>query len=283
MIVERHLQARGPIDAGHLLAFLGAHAVPGVETWDAATYARTLALPNGAATATLSAADDGVRVTLHCDPGDTDEAVRRLTHLCGLDDDPSEAEAALVNDPMLRPLIRQRPGVRGPGSVDHAETLVRTVVGQQVSLAGASAAAGRIVAAAGTPLGAAGHGLTHLFPTPCQLAALDPETLPMPRARGRCVVGVALALAHEPALVEDDGALLALPGVGPWTVDYTRFRTRRDPDVLLAGDLAVRRQVETTGRVGTPDAVRTLSAAWSPYRSTAMMHLWAAYLDRSAR
>jgi AraC family transcriptional regulator of adaptative response / DNA-3-methyladenine glycosylase II len=63
----------------------------------------------------------------------------------------------------------------------------------------------------------------------------------MPRARARCVVGLARALADDPGLADDDAALMALPGIGPWTVDYARFRNRRDPDVLLASDLAVRR------------------------------------------
>lgn len=279
-VVEEHLPATGPVDATRLLAFLGAHAVPGVETWDGTTYARTLDLPQAGGTAVLAAAVDGVVLTLTCHPDDVTEAVRRLTHLLGLDDDPQPAEQALCDDPHLGALVRSRPGLRRPGSVDAAETLLRTVVGQQVSLAGASAAAGRLVALAGRRLSSPVGGLTHQFPTPARLARLDPLALPMPRARGRCVVGLARSLADDPMLADDDAALLALPGIGPWTVDYARFRNRRDPDVLLAGDLAVRRQLEATGADGSPDDVRRLGEAWSPHRSTAMMHLWAEYLDR---
>ncbi|HZI95916.1 MAG TPA: AlkA N-terminal domain-containing protein [Actinomycetales bacterium] len=252
-----------------LLAFLGAHAVPGVESWDGETYARTLALPHGPGVVRV-AGDD---VSVEADTRDTDEATARVRHLLGLDDDTSPAEGALAGDPHVGPLVARRPGLRRPGSADHAETLFRTVVGQQVSLAGASAAAARLVTAAGTRLERSSSGLTHLFPTPSQLAALDPESLPLPRARSRCVVAVARALADDPALIEDDAALLALPGIGPWTVDYTRFRTRRDPDVWLASDLAVRRQLEAM-RID-PEAAVT----WAPYRSTVMMHLWAEYLD----
>lgn len=254
---------------GRLLGFLGAHAVPGIETWDGETYARTLALPHGPGVVRVSADD----VTLEADPRDTDDADVRVRHLLGLDDDTAPAERALASDPHVGPLVARRAGLRRPGSVDHAETLVRTVVGQQVSLAGASAAAARLVTAAGTPLERPSSGLTHLFPTPAQLAALDPTTLPMPRARGRCVVAVAAALADDPTLVADDAALLALPGIGLWTVDYTRFRTRRDPDVWLGSDLAIRRQLDA---MGLDPAV---AVTWAPYRSTVMMHLWAAYLD----
>lgn len=252
-----------------LLAFLGAHAVPGIETWDGETYARTLALPHGPGVVRVSGDD----VTLDVDPRDTDDAGSRVRHLLGLDDDTAPAERALAADPHVGPLVARRPGLRRPGSADHAETLVRTVVGQQVSLAGASVAAARLVEAAGTPLERPSSGLTHLFPTPQQLAALDPETLPMPRARGRCVVAVARALDDDPALIADDDRLLALPGIGPWTVDYTRLRTRRDPDVWLGSDLAIRRQLEAMG------LEPTVAVTWAPYRSTVMMHLWAEYLD----
>lgn len=279
-VVEEHLPATGPIDATRLLAFLGAHAVPGVETWDGTTYARTLDLPQAGGTAVLAAAVDGVVLTLTCHPDDVTEAVRRLTHLLGLDDDPRPAEQALGDAPHLGALVRRRPGLRRPGSVDAAETLLRTVVGQQVSLAGASAAAGRLVALAGDPLDEPSGVLTHIFPRPGRVAALDPLTLPMPRARGRCVVALARALAEDPDIAGDDVALLALPGIGPWTVDYARFRNRRDPDVLLAGDLAVRRQIETADADGSPEGVRRLGEVWSPHRSTAMMHLWAEYLAR---
>ena len=65
-------------------------------------------------------------------------------------------------------------------------------------------------------------------------------------------------------------ALLAMPGIGPWTADYLRMRTIGDPDVLLATDLGVRRAagdlgVDLTG--GRPD--------WAPWRSYATYHLWA--------
>jgi AraC family transcriptional regulator of adaptative response / DNA-3-methyladenine glycosylase II len=125
-------------------------------------------------------------------------------------------------------------------------------------------------------------GVTALFPTAQALASADPQTLPMPRARGRSVVAVATALAGDPDLLEDDAALLALPGVGPWTVAYTRLRTRADPDVFLPTDLGVRRQLEALGLPGDPRSARELSTAWAPYRTSALLHLWTALLDSRA-
>ena len=201
-------------------------------------------------------------------------------HLLGLHDDPSRAIASLSDADLIGASVRRRPGLRAPGSVDHGETLLRTVVGQQVSLASARAVTGRLVGAHGQTLPGrvlAAGGPTHVFPAVDVLAALDPESLPMPRARGRTLVGVAAALADDAGVVRTDAALLALPGIGPWTVDYTRLRTRRDPDVLLTTDLAVRRQLERLSGGLPVDTSR-----WAPFRTTALVHLWAGYLDGSA-
>lgn len=271
---ERLLRSRGTHDSAWSLGFLAAHAVPGLESWDGRTYRRVLTGPDGPVVATVRAAAVGVRVQ---GPAAVDAPVRRLL---ALDDDRGAADAALGDDPLLGPLVRARPGLRVPGSTDHFETLVRTVVGQQVSLAAAATVTGRVVREHGTPLlGTDPGGPTHAFPTPDALAGVDPVTLPMPRSRGRAVVAVAAAVAADPAVVHDAAALLALPGVGPWTVDYLRVRAGRDPDVLLASDLAVRRQLErlTGGPVDTRRAA-ALGAAWAPHRTTAMLHLWAAYL-----
>lgn len=271
---ERLLRSRGTHDSAWSLGFLAAHAVPGLESWDGRGYRRVLTGPDGPVVATVRAAAGGVRVH---GPSEVDGPVRRLL---ALDDDRDAADAALRDDPLLGPLVRACPGLRVPGSTDHFETLVRTVVGQQVSLAAAATVTGRVVRAHGAPLlDADAGGPTHAFPTPDALAGVDPATLPMPRSRGRAVVAVAAAVAADPEVVHDGAALLALPGVGPWTVDYLRVRAGRDPDVLLASDLAVRRQLERlTGEAVDTRRAAALGAAWAPHRTTAMLHLWAAYL-----
>lgn len=271
----RLLRSRGTHDSAWSLGFLAAHAVPGLESWDGRTYRRVLTGPDGPVVVTVRAVAEGVRVQ---GPSAVDDQVRRLL---ALDDDRGASDAALRDDRLLGPLVRARPGLRVPGSTDHFETLVRTVAGQQVSLAAAATVTGRVVREHGAPLllGTDPDGPTHAFPTPDALAGVDPATLPMPRSRGRAVVAVAAAVAADPEVVHDGAALLALPGVGPWTVDYLRVRAGRDPDVLLASDLAVRRQLERlTGQALDTRGAAALGAAWAPHRTTAMLHLWAAYL-----
>ena len=188
------LPTHRPYDARRMLWFLGLHAVPGVETYDdgphGPTYGRVLRLAGGPGVVRIRLGGNGLEVELELsDPADQAEAIDRVRGLLDLDGDPRAALVALGADPLLGPLVAGRPGVRAPGSADAVETLVTTIIGQQVSLAGARTVSGRVVAAYGIelPPGLAGGGLTHCFPTAAALAGADPEQLPMPRARGRSV------------------------------------------------------------------------------------------------
>jgi len=98
----------------------------------------------------------------------------------------------------------------------------------------------------------------------------------MPRSRARAVVAAAELFAATDLPSREQ--LLAVPGIGPWTVDYLAVRAGTDRDILLVTDLAVRRAVERLGRDGSPTALRDLGCRWAPYRSLAMLHLWAEYL-----
>jgi AraC family transcriptional regulator of adaptative response / DNA-3-methyladenine glycosylase II len=130
----------------------------------------------------------------------------------------------------------------------------------------------------GEPLAVPHDGLTHLFPTPEALAAADPASLPMPAARGRALRALTRALAAG-ELVLDAGAdrdetvaaLLALPGIGPWTASYVAMRALGDPDAHLPSDLGVRHALE---RLGAPTDVAR-AERWRPWRAYAVQHLWA--------
>jgi AraC family transcriptional regulator of adaptative response / DNA-3-methyladenine glycosylase II len=118
--------------------------------------------------------------------------------------------------------------------------------------------------------------VTALFPAPATLATLDPAALAMPRARARALVGLCAALATGAVRLDSRRALLALPGIGPWTAGYVAMRALGDPDVFLVEDLGVRQALR---RLGGPDdlrAARALAAAWAPWRSYATQYLWQA-------
>ena len=280
--VTLRLPYREPMNVGAVLDYLGAHAVPGVERYEDGVFSRVLRAPSGPALVRLAAGDSAVSCTVRLsDNRDLVAVVARVRRLLDLDADPVAADAVLASDPRLAPLVAKRPGLRSPGTVDGFETAVATVVGQQVSLAGARTVLGRIVAEHGEP--AFEDESWRLFPSAEVLAGADPAALPMPRARGRCVQALAAASAEgrlelDPGADRDEvrAALLALPGVGPWTADYLRMRALADPDVLLGSDLVVRRAAADL----VPASGRTIDLAggvpeWAPWRSYATHHLWA--------
>ncbi len=89
---------------------------------------------------------------------------------------------------------------------------------------------------------------------------------------------VSLAAAVEDGLSLDPGAdplttraaLLALPGVGPWTADYVALRALGDRDAFPAGDLVLRRALG----VATAREAEARAEAWRPHRAHALIHLW---------
>ncbi|GAA1840517.1 DNA-3-methyladenine glycosylase family protein [Microlunatus capsulatus] len=275
----------GPFAGAALLDFLLRHAVAGVEIGATADdgsvrYARTLGLAHGPATLDLRWADGVLALAVDADPRDHGEAVRRVEHLVDAAAEPAVVDAHLARDPALAGLVAATPGLRVPGVLDPAEMLVRTLIGQQISLAAARTHGAALSARLGSPAAGGGPGLERLWPTPAQFAAVDPTTLPMPRARGRALVGVAERLLDgrlvlDPALdpVEARAALLACPGIGPWTADYVLMRVWHVPDVLLVSDLIIGRELAALGAADP--------ASWSPYRSYATLHLWHAFLQRS--
>ncbi len=291
--VRMRLAVRTPFAGRALLAFLAAHAVAGIEEAGTGWFARTLDLPHGPGTVRLELADHGidpddrdrtafVPATFRlADLRDTGAAVERTRRMLDADCDPVAVDDAFAGDPVIGPLVRRRPGLRVPGHPDGDEIAIRTVVGQQVSVAGARTVTGRIVAALGVRLDEPEGTLTHLFPTAHALAGADPGSMPMPRARGRALVGLASALAAGTVDLDrgsDRGdvraAMLALPGIGPWTADYVAMRALAHPDAFLPTDLGVRAALRGLGHDPDPAALAALSEPWRPWRSYALLHLW---------
>lgn len=283
-VISLRLAYRGPADLRGVIDFLAARAIPGVEEVEGTTYRRSVTLPHGPGVIELTPAGSWVDATLRLtDPRDLGAAVARCRRVFDLDADPVAVDDVLAADPVLGPLVAVRPGRRVPGTVDGHELAVRAVLGQQVSVAAARTVAGRLAAAHGKPLDAPAGGVTHTFPTMAALAAVDPASFPMPGARQRSLHALAAGLADgrlrlHPGVDRDDmeRAFRAVPGIGPWTVAYIRMRALGDPDVFLPTDLVVRQMFT---RLGLPDdarAIRTISEAWRPWRSYALMHLWAA-------
>ncbi|MER6738609.1 AlkA N-terminal domain-containing protein [Streptomyces puniciscabiei] len=293
-VLSLRLPFRAPLNPSNLFGHLAATAVPGVEEWlphrlngvggtPTGAYRRTLRLPYGHGIVSLTPCPDHIacRLTLS-DLRDLPVAISRCRRMLDLDADPVAVDDRLRTDPLLAPLVDKAPGRRVPRTVDEAEFAVRAVLGQQVSTAAARTHAARLVTAHGKPLDDPEGGLTHLFPSAEALAAVDPETLAMPRTRRTTFTTLVRELAEgtlhlgvESDWAETRARLLSLPGFGPWTVDVIAMRALGDPDAFLPTDLGIRRAAQELGLPSTPAALTARAEAWRPWRAYAVQYLWA--------
>lgn len=306
------LPVQQPFDAPGIFRFLAERAVLGVEVADLSQphrlrYARTLVLPHGPGAVEILATRPNestwrlqARLEL-ASVADVAPAVARVRGMLDLDADPIVVDAALGADPALARLVADAPGKRVPGSVDPHELVIRALTGQQISVAAARTHLGRLVAHSGPPYASAFPELTRLFPTAAQIVAtvaepaadqpLDPDRpLRLPRAAIAAVRGVAGALAAGDLTIDvgADGEqlraqLLRRPRIGPWSAAYVAMRVLGDPDVWLNGDVALLASAKALGLVGHEESkaaahrlLATRATAWAPWRSYAVLHLWAA-------
>ncbi len=273
------LPYRPPLDWPLLLAFLTPRTLPGVEQIRDETYQRVV----GEGWIEVGLAPDPSALELRTfgvEPRDLSRVAERVRALFDLSADPARVAHDLGDDERLGPAIAARPGLRVPSAFDPFEMAVRVVLGQQVSVKGATTLAGRLIAYAGQPVETGQAGLSHLFPTPAAVAETDVAALGMPGRRGEAVRGLARAVRDghlrlsgevDPDQVREE--LTALPGIGPWTAEVIALRALGDPDAFPAGDLGLRKALGH-GSLASERAAAARAEAWRPWRSYASLWLW---------
>jgi len=279
---------RPPYDWEAILAFLGARAIPGIEAVSCDRYARTIAI--GAARGVLvveRAARNCLQATVRVPDLRTLPAViARVRRVFDLAADPVAIGAHLRRDPLLAPLVAARPGLRVPGAWDGFELAVRAILGQQITVSAATKLAGKLVSRFGERLvDPAAHdlGLTHVFPTPHQLAAADLGAIGMPTARRTALSALAAAVVGDPQLFGPQRSLeaavdrlRAIAGIGEWTAQYIAMRELREPDAFPAADVGLLRALGGDGARPTAATLLARAERWRPWRAYAALHLWAA-------
>ena len=193
--------------------------------------------------------------------------------------------AVALRDALLKPLLQARPFLRLPQLLDPFEGVIRAVLGQQVSVVGASTMTDRLVRAFGAPLPAV-HDEAPLFgfPSPAVLAAAGADTLRtigLTNAKAATLHGVSHAIAtgaidldalRGAPTEQAEATLIALPGIGPWTAHYVRMRALGDRDAFPAADLGVLKAMTIAG-VQKRDIIAR-AESWRPWRAYATLHLW---------
>jgi AraC family transcriptional regulator of adaptative response / DNA-3-methyladenine glycosylase II len=275
------LDFRPPYNWKRLLEFLAARATPGVEAVQDGRYRRSISVSGGHGF--LEVSFEGQQNELAAcvqfdDPRSLLFIIERARAMFDLNADWSVIAKTLRADPALARAVDAEAGLRVAGGWNAFELTVRAILGQQVSVKGATTLAGRIAEAFGRRFSPA-EGLTHLFPAPEVLADADLTRIGLTAARAQTVRALARAVCDRRICfdgVVDLGALRArlceVPGIGKWTAEYVAMRALCDPDAFPAGDLHLRRKAGGC----TERELERRSESWRPWRAYATMLLWQA-------
>jgi AraC family transcriptional regulator of adaptative response / DNA-3-methyladenine glycosylase II len=266
------LALRPPYDPHGVVEWLAARALPRIEEYAEGTYRRVLRLPGGPGIVALRPADDHVLATFRlATVADLGAAVARCRHLLDLDADPASYLPVLAADPALAPLTNAVPGLRLPGTVDGAETALRSVLGTHAQT---------VVAALADPLPSPDGGLTHAFPDPAAIAAAD---LSLPAATANTVREMAQRLASGQLRLDEGAdrvvvrhALLAVPGLGPAQVEELVLHALGDPDGFPAANRDLRAAARTHGIPADTAGLAGRANRWRPWRGYGAHLLWRA-------
>jgi AraC family transcriptional regulator, regulatory protein of adaptative response / DNA-3-methyladenine glycosylase II len=276
------LEFRPPFAWHSLLDYLGRRAIPGVEMADATHYRRTVSIDHtqGWIAVSLGKKDNALNVEISQSLAPVIGAVIvRVKRLFDLGAAPAAVSDLLLKDPLLGNVVRRIPGLRVAGAFDGFELAVRAILGQQVSVKGATTLAGRWAQAFGTPIATPYPELNRLTPSAQQMICVSPDeicALGIVGARARCLSLLAAAvlertvvLTFAPNVEEQIEALMRLPGIGPWTAQYIAMRALHWPDAFPSGDLMLMRAANVTQK-----KLQQLAEGWRPWRAYATHYLW---------
>jgi AraC family transcriptional regulator of adaptative response / DNA-3-methyladenine glycosylase II len=286
--VALRLRYRAPYDWDAMLAFLQARAIDGLEIVANGTYARTVEIAGKTGSIEVShlPRQQSLSVAIRFPEVRALPAiVGRVRRVFDLGADIETIDIHLSRDPLLAPLIAERPGLRAPGGWDGFELAVRAVLGQQITVSAARRLACQLVALHGKRVPAAycvHPDLTHVFPTASALARAPDIGLGMPATRLRTLKALAEAVAADPTLFHQHATidtaiarLRAIPGIGEWTAQYIALRAMRETDAFPSTDVALLRSMARLDpTITTAACLEARAESWRPWRAYAAQHLW---------
>ena len=283
------LAYRPPYAWDALLAYLGGRAMPGLEAVvDKNAYVRSVQMDGKTGWIKVMHLSERGQLALQVAPSLSTVLMPLLAKVRSqfdLEANPTVIQSHLHTEPLLAQQMIRTPGLRVPGAFDIFELAIRAVLGQQVSVAGATTVSGRLVRAFGERIDTPFTGVTHHFPPPALLAQLPVEeiaSIGVPKSRAATIQNLArFALAG--GLQQKMGAsadtvvadLKTVVGIGEWTAQYIALRALRFPDAFPAGDLGLQKAaaIAPETRV-TEKQLLQRAQAWSPWRSYAALLLW---------
>ncbi len=263
--ITLQLQYRPPYDWDGVIDFFSRHAIEGLELVTPLRYQRHIRWGDQNGTLILSpvAGKSALQLELELsDPEHLMPLVTRVRRMFDLDANPGAIAAVLGLQPALRPLLRKYPGIRSPLCWSASESVVRAIIGQQVSIGAARTVCARLARACGPPAS---------FPDQVAIAGLADSDFAMPSRRRNTLRAACklLETSSEDTLLTE---LEQIPGIGPWTLSMVAMRGLGDPDTFPRRDLGLIRAWETLNTGG--QCLEQAALNWQPFRAYAANLLW---------
>lgn len=281
---------RPPYNWEQMLNFLAVRAITGVEAVKAGEYMRTVHLENTDGKHVygwIRVGNNYRKSALSVTVSETllpvlPQVLARIRSLFDLHCEPDSVYETLrvMND--IRPGICVL-GTRVPGCFNAFEMSVRAVLGQQITVKAAGTLASRVVKAYGMPVQTGIEGLTHIFPLPEDILALDGPVennfgvLGIIAARSNTIYelakafvqgGIDFELCAQPE--EEVKKLMAIRGIGSWTAQYIAMRAMEWTDAFLEKDAGIKKALKPY----SSKELLEMAEAWRPWRSYATVNLW---------
>ena len=282
------LNYRPPYHWQGMLDFMAVRCTPGVEEVEGDCYRRTISMNGRHGYFEVSPDEQRNLLVVRIEIGEP-QALFRIVEciraMFDLNADFASVAQTLRVDPALAALVETEPGLRVPGCWNGFELTIRAILGQQISVKGATALAGRMVSRWGKPF-CGPNGLTHLFPAPEVLAEARLNKIGVTTARAETIRALARAVCEGKinfSGVVDSEAFLSqlreIPGLGNWTAQYVAMRALGEPDAFPSTDLGLLRAMN----LGSYRELEHRSEAWRPWRAYAAMYLWRFGKQRTVR
>ncbi|MHC6647097.1 DNA-3-methyladenine glycosylase 2 family protein [Alteromonas sp. HB246098] len=270
--ISLFLAYRPPYNWPYVRDFLAARAIEGMELVTENSYQRYFSSHSSAGV--FKAEHDHARngFNVHIDMADLralHTVIENIKLVLDLHADPLLIEQSLMHAGLSQKQLTS--GLRLPSACSVFESGCRAIVGQQVSVKAAIGQVTLLVHQLGERVSSviSSHDFNtevserYSFPAPETVADNNLEFLRMPQARKNALRSFAQLFVGDSMPAHED--ILAIKGVGPWTLDYLKMRGERNPDIYLGGDLIVR-------KVAQQYPIEPDKAA--PWRSYLTLQLW---------
>ncbi len=292
--IQIRLSYRPPFDWHAMLDYLAMRAIPGAEDVQSDSYSRTIMVNGEAGELSVQFNDNtySLLLTVRCSQTRSlYQIVERVRVMFDLKAVSTEIEACLAADDHLRPIVAANPGIRVPVAWNGFEVAVRAIIGQQVSVKGATTLVSRLAKACGKPYQARSNAsLQLIFPEPEEVLQHPLDGLGITTRRIAAIHALAKSvldgeLAFDGSMTAETfvARAVTIPGIGPWTAQYIALRALNDPDAFPHADLILLRAAATEGETLTPKQLLEKAEHWRPWRAYTVMLLWRHYQSKIAQ